>query len=239
MSIPLAANRRRSGIRATQAERARDLARIAVGGLAAVLTFTRRHLPAHAAALLPGVAASLRALLALLAVLTLLAVLALLTVLALLPTLTLLPTLRGLLSLRALLPLATGLPLQAVRSALTVALRDLIAHRLEPAHQLARLIERAALSFWRLPVGAECARRGAHPLGDVADVLADLVLDRVRVLGRRIAKCALGEVDLVLDALLAHRVGRLDGAPRRVRLGLARLATHTLGVRLELLDLTR
>ena len=93
MSIPSAANCRRS---ASAFARRRPSARESWRGSPSegslpYGTAPRRHLAAHAAALLAGVPAALRALLALLPGLALLSLLALLALLALLPLLTLLP----------------------------------------------------------------------------------------------------------------------------------------------------
>ena len=83
------------------------------------------------------------------------------------------------------------------------------------------------------------ARRLTHAVGDVFQVLRDLSFERLRVLTRSGAHDVLGEFDLVLQACVANRFGRLAQLARRPRLIATSLARQPIGLGFELANVIR
>jgi hypothetical protein len=72
--------------------------------------------------------------------------------------------------------------LLALLALLARFVRDAVAQRLHPAHELARTIERARLTGLAR-AAAHGASRLAHLLRHLAEVLGDLSLERIRIFG--------------------------------------------------------
>ena len=111
-----------------------------------------------------------------------------------------------------------------------------LAETLDPAHQLARLLERALLLPRDRLTGQRT--RGLPQLSrGIGDVRPDLFLECVRILRRPATDHVLRELDLVLDPLLPDRVGCFAEPVRRRRLVAAPLAREAVGVCFESSDL--
>ena len=102
-----------------------------------------------------------------------------------------------------------------------------LSQRLHPLHQLTCVLERPLLRAGRrLP--AKRPDRLAQILRRFGDVVADLSLERIRVLRRPTAHHALRELDLVLHPLVADRLRRLAQPIRGVRLLTATFAREPI-----------
>jgi hypothetical protein len=110
--------------------------------------------------------------------------------------------------LLAVLLLAVLLALAAGRAVLFRTLTHAFVHRLEPAHEIARLVSRLRVLTLRV-VSLRRSLRLLQTLTEISDITGDLLLRLIHPVGRRVARLLLRVSKLLFDLATANRVGRV------------------------------